>query len=391
MSTDEQASHPWNLESPLSAVPAAVDTQLQKYLQQSQQEFSHINPLVDGAIAVLRDFIVNGGKRVRPTFAWAGIRAALEGGGGSLDALCGIGMDAPSSAPAELSAHSTAVLNALSSFEFIQACALIHDDIIDRSDTRRGFPTAHRTFESRHRERGWLGSSQHYGVSQAILIGDLAFAWADDLYNGSGLSINALHRARPAWRAMRTEVIAGQILDIAVEANGSEDVADSFAVIKYKTASYTVARPLHIGAALAGAGERTVNMLRNVGQDIGEAFQLRDDQLGVFGDPEVTGKPSGDDLRTGKRTTLINEALRRGDAAQATALRKGLGKGEESTEADIERLRDIIHDTGAQAEVEKLIEARTQRAIESLRAGGLGADITTELTQLAEKLTHRRF
>ena len=376
MSTDELAAHPWHLDSPLSAVPTAVDAQLKEYLSHSQEEFSHIGSLVGGAITVLRDFIVNGGKRVRPTFAWAGIRAALEGGGGSSPAA---GID------------QAAILNALSAFEFIQACALIHDDIIDRSDTRRGFPTAHRTFESRHRERDWLGSSEHYGISQAILIGDLAFAWADDLYNGSGLSATALQRARPAWRAMRTEVIAGQILDIALEANGSEDVADSFAVIKYKTASYTVARPLHIGAALAGANEQTQTMLRNVGQDIGEAFQLRDDQLGVFGDPEVTGKPSGDDLRTGKRTTLINEALQRGDESQVAALREGLGKGEESAEAEIERLRDIIYDTGAQAEVEKLIEARTQRAIESLRAGGLGADITAELTQLAEKLTHRRF
>ena len=376
MSTDELAAHPWHLDSPLSAVPTAVDAQLKEYLSRSQEEFSHIGSLVGGAITVLRDFIVNGGKRVRPTFAWAGIRAALEGGGGSSPDA---GID------------QAAILNALSAFEFIQACALIHDDIIDRSDTRRGFPTAHRTFESKHRERDWLGSSEHYGISQAILIGDLAFAWADDLYNGSGLSTAALQRARPAWRAMRTEVIAGQILDIALEANGSEDVADSFAVIKYKTASYTVARPLHIGAALAGANEQTQTMLRNVGQDIGEAFQLRDDQLGVFGDPEVTGKPSSDDLRTGKRTTLINEALQRGDESQVAALREGLGKGEESTEAEIERLRDIIHDTGAQAEVEKLIEARTQRAIESLRAGGLGADITAELTQLAEKLTHRRF
>lgn len=389
MSTDELAALPWRLDSPLSAVPSAVDAQLKEYLSRSQEEFSPIGSLVGGAITVLSDFIVNGGKRVRPTFAWAGIRAAIEGGGGSPDALCGKGGDATSSSSADF--NQGAILNALSAFEFIQACALIHDDIIDRSDTRRGFSTAHRTFESKHRERGWLGSSGHYGVSQAILIGDLAFAWADDLYNGSGLSATALQRARPAWRAMRTEVIAGQILDIALEANGSEDVADSFAVIKYKTASYTVARPLHIGAALAGANEQTQSMLRNVGQDIGEAFQLRDDQLGVFGDPEITGKPSGDDLRTGKRTTLINEALRSGGEPQVAALRAGLGKGEDSTEADIERLRDIIYDTGAQAKVEKLIEARTQRAIESLQAGGLGADITAELTQLAEKLTHRRF
>ena len=174
MSTDELAAHPWHLDSPLSAVPTAVDAQLKQYLSRSQEEFSHIGSLVGGAITVLRDFIVNGGKRVRPTFAWAGIRAALEGGGGSSPDA---GID------------QAAILNALSAFEFIQACALIHDDIIDRSDTRRGFPTAHRTFESKHRERDWLGSSEHYGISQAILIGDLAFAWADDLYNLSLIHI----------------------------------------------------------------------------------------------------------------------------------------------------------------------------------------------------------
>ena len=207
------------------------------------------------------------------------------------------------------------------------------------------------------------------------------------MFNGAGLPASALERTRPAWRAMRTEVIAGQILDVAVEANGSEDVADSMSVITYKTASYTVARPLHIGAALVGADRQTIDLLRGIGHDIGVAFQLRDDQLGVFGDPAVTGKPAGDDLRSGKRTTLINYALSTNDSAAATRLRAGLG----DPNANVDELKSIIVDTGADQRVENLIAKHSTRAIDAIHSADFDPDITNELAALAEKLTHRSF
>lgn len=366
------------MHSPLSAVPSAVNQCLSSYFEASAQEFSAIGPEFAQAVSFLEDFTLLGGKRVRPMFAWAGIRAGLEGGGGSLSFPC----DDANSAP-------QALLSAVSAMELIQACALIHDDIIDRSDTRRGNPTTHRRFETQHRAEAWAGTSEHYGTSQAILTGDLALAWADDMFQYSGVSAQALLNARGPWRAMRTEVIGGQILDVNVESTGSESVEDSLTVIKYKTASYTVARPLHIGAALVGASDTTVDTLRSIGQDIGEAFQLRDDQLGVFGDPEVTGKPSGDDLRTGKRTALINLALRDGNRVGVEKLREGLGTASE--EAEVDELRDIIIQTGAAATIEEWIAERSERAIATTRGAGLGAEITEELVALTTKLSDRKF
>ena len=166
---------------------------------------------------------------------------------------------------------------------------------------------------------GHAGDGADFGSAVAILIGDLALAWADDLVNEAGLEPAARARFAPVWAAMRTEVLGGQLLDINGEAGGDETVAAALRINRFKTAAYTVERPLHLGAALAGADDALVAALRTYGTDIGIAFQLRDDLLGVFGDPAVTGKPSGDDLREGKRTVLIAEALRRADATDPAA------------------------------------------------------------------------
>lgn len=375
----------WTYRSSLSAVPEAVNSRLKQYISDSQTEFSYINPLIDDALEILADFTINGGKRVRPTFAWAGVRAVLE--------LSDAEAAADFTQLANSGMTADGLLSAISSLEFIQACALIHDDIIDKSDTRRGAPTIHRTFEAAHQKQYWQGEAAHYGISQAILVGDLALAWADDMFNMAAIGEKARVRARGAWRAMRSEVISGQMLDIALEANGSEYVKDSMDVIKYKTASYTVARPLHIGASLAGASEELTRQLRSIGHDIGVAFQLRDDQLGVFGDPEVTGKPSGDDLRSAKRTTLINFALEQASEAQLTTMREKFGRIPEGAdgEATVNELREAITDTGAAARVETLIEQHADHAIDNIVAARLSRELTDELIAYANKLTHRAF
>ncbi|MEJ6548695.1 polyprenyl synthetase family protein [Corynebacterium sp. USCH3] len=364
----------WQVDAPLTAVPPVVDAALTEFLTARHAEFDGIDPVIAQGITELAGFVV-GGKRLRPLFAWAGVRAALEGGGGALDSAT----DAES------------LVTAVSSLEFIQACALIHDDIIDHSDTRRGRPTVHRSFEARHRRDRWRGDAGDYGVSQAILVGDLAFAWADDMLADSGVSAEALRRSRAPWRAMRTEVIAGQMLDISVEASGSEDPEASAKVNTYKTAAYTVERPLHLGAVLADAPEKTVRMLRTAGRDIGVAFQLEDDYLGVFGDPVVTGKASGDDLRSGKRTYLAATALRAADASDpAAAARLRAGIGTVTSESEVDALRAVIVDSGAAADTTARIRALTDRAVDTLRSGGLGPSVTDELVAVAEQLTERR-
>ena len=265
-------------DMPPRDVPEAVTGTLAAFFDERAGRVDDIDPEFTRVIGELRSFTLQGGKRVRPAFAWAG----WLGAGGDK------GLHSDAEDPA-------AVFRAVSALEFIQACALIHDDIIDVSATRRGFPTVHKVFEARHRDSGWRGDAAHYGHSVAILAGDIALAWADDMFHGSGVSDAARNRAREPWWKMRTEVLGGQLLDITAEASGDDRIEVAEKVNRYKTAAYTIERPLHIGARLAGAGEDVIEAYREFGRDIGIAFQLRDDQLGVFGDPAVTGKPAGDD------------------------------------------------------------------------------------------------
>lgn len=298
------------------------------------------------AVASLESFVLRGGKRVRPTFAWTG--------------WLGAGGDPAGSGAA-------AVLQACSALELVQAAALAHDDIIDASTTRRGYPTLHVEFEDVHRRENWRGGSAHFGESVAILLGDLALVWADDILYSSGLPFEVLNRLTPVWSAMRTEVLGGQYLDIAGEVAADESVEAAMRVNRFKTAAYTIERPLHIGAVLAGADDALIAAYRSFGTDIGVAFQLRDDLLGVFGDPAITGKPSGDDLRAGKRTVLYALALEKADAADPTAaalLRSSIGT--DLTDAEVERIRAVLVDLGAVAEVEDRISTLTDRAFVAL-------------------------
>lgn len=349
------------------AIPALVEQHVQEFFSAQRDDIARIGAPVSRAVELLENYVLSGGKRIRPLFAWAGFIAA----GGERS-----GVEDPE-----------AVLRAVSSLELIQACALIHDDIIDSSDTRRGHPTVHRVAEARHVDRKWMGHSGHFGHSVAILVGDLALVWADDLFHGSGISAAGIQRALPAWRGMRTEVIGGQLLDITLEASGSEDVELAHNVNRFKTAAYTIERPLHIGAALGGADEELISALRAFGTDIGVAFQLRDDQLGVFGDPAVTGKPAGDDLREGKRTVLLSTALKLADAPTAQLIRQGVGNVTDPQE--IAELTAAIRATGAHDAIEEQISALTAAGLEHLSRATIDSDTYALLERLALKATAR--
>ncbi|MGW0252578.1 polyprenyl synthetase family protein [Nocardia goodfellowii] len=325
-------------------------------------------PFIESAEA-LELFVLRGGKRTRPAFAWTG----WLGAGGTSD-----------------SPEAAAVLRACAALELVQACALIHDDIIDSSRTRRRFPTVHVDFEQRHRERGWAGDSAHFGSSVAILIGDLALAWADDMVHASGLDDAAIGRFAPVWALMRTEVLGGQLLDINGEAGGDDSVEAALRINRYKTAAYTVERPLHLGAAIADADAGLFEAYREYGTDIGIAFQLRDDLLGVFGDPAVTGKPSGDDLREGKRTVLLAEALRRADAtdvAAAKLLRTSIGT--DLSADDVERLRAVLTELGAVDDVETRIADLTERGLAAIDNSSATESAKQSLRAMALAATRR--
>ncbi|ALJ20819.1 polyprenyl synthetase family protein [Microbacterium sp. No. 7] len=285
---------------------------------------------------------LDGGKRLRARFCLTGWAAVA--GAGDADAPRVPGDD---------------VICAAAALEVFQAAALVHDDIIDNSDTRRGRPSSHRHFEAGHRAQGWRGHAERFGRSAGILLGDLLVAWSDDLLE-TGLEASPHHvAARRVYARMRREVTIGQFLDVAEEAAHRSAPDDRHAeralrVASLKSARYSVERPLLLGAALAGARDEQSRALSGFGHPIGMAFQLRDDVLGVFGDPAVTGKPAGDDLREGKRTLLIayaREALPETGRAEIDA---ALGDAR-LDDARIAALQAAIVGSGALDRVERLI------------------------------------
>jgi geranylgeranyl diphosphate synthase, type I len=350
----------------------AVRSELTAFLDERGSEAAAIDPVFADAARSLARFVLDGGKRVRPTFAWWGWRGA----GGEPD---------DPAAPA--------VVRAISALELLQACALIHDDLMDASATRRGRPTVHVEFARRHADAGWRGTPARFGAAAAILLGDLALAWADDLLRGSGLPGDALTRAGAPWQAMRTEVLGGQFLDLFFQATGDPSSRAALQIDRFKTAAYTVERPLHLGAAIAGAGPDLVAAYRRFGADIGVAFQLRDDLLGVFGDPAVTGKPAGDDLREGKRTLLLAVAEERAEAGGRTAAKDVIeaAVGDPDLDADgVERVRGLLVELGAVDAVEERITGLTVSALDALAAAPVAEPAASRLADLAIAATRRQ-
>jgi geranylgeranyl diphosphate synthase, type I len=307
---------------------------------------------------------VSGGKRFRAAFCWWGYRAVLA------DVA-----DEPS------------LVRAAASLELLHASALVHDDLMDASDTRRGRPSTHRAFAGLHREKGWCGSAGQYGAAAAILLGDLLLSWADELLRRCGLPHDVVRDALGFFDLTRSEVITGQFLDVSVQARGASDVEQAMRVLRYKSAKYSVERPLHIGAALAGADPVLLEALTGFGLPLGEAFQLRDDLLGVYGDPLATGKPAGDDLSEGKRTVLVAIALERASASEARVLDDALGS--ELSLDEIEELRKLISALGADAEVERRITGLTATSLAALDASPVTDQARTVLRELAQAATQR--
>jgi geranylgeranyl diphosphate synthase type I len=279
-------------------------------------------------------------------------------------------------------------ITAAASLELLHACALVHDDVMDSSDTRRGRPAAHSAFARMHRDAGWTGNPETFGTAAAILLGDLLLSWADAMFTSAGLPSAVAGHARSVYDEMRQLVMAGQYLDVLVQARGAFSADEALRVIEFKTSKYTVEGPLHLGAAAAGAPPEVFAALTAYGLALGEAFQLRDDVLGVFGDPSVTGKPAGDDLREGKHTLLTALAMESAGAEQSALLRGRLGD-RDLDDDQIERLRHAIVATGALERVEQRITKRTEEARTALTTGAISDEARTALDGLARAATDR--
>lgn len=339
-----------------------VQTALDTFVSEHTAALSEISTDTHAAVTALSDFI-SSGKRFRPACCYWG----HLGAGGE---------------------DSEAIVVASAALELLQAAALIHDDVMDRSDTRRGQPSVHRRFEALHRQERMQGDSEQFGLAGAILAGDLALVWTDIMFYASGFDAHTLARGKRILDDMRTELMAGQYLDVFEQARGGGDVDRALRVIRYKTTAYTIERPLHLGAALAGAGPDVFAAYSNFAVPLGEAFQLRDDLLGVFGDPEETGKPAGDDLREGKRTVLLALARSRASSQEQVDLTTLIGDPN-LDEAGVNRVRAILENTGAFADVETRIATNRDRALAALESPAITRDGAAMLREIAIAATDR--
>ena len=361
-----------------------VQQGIDEFLAERATEFAAITPELTQLTDLAHDFL-SGGKRFRALFCYWGWQAAA-----------GVADEFDPLADLDSSTDLPAIVKAAAALEIFHAAALVHDDIMDNSDTRRGLPAAHRLFEKLHRDARWTGSANDFGQSAALLLGDLLLGWSDELFD-AGTGLLADHDAglsgRREFNRMRTEVTAGQYLDILEENSWAvhpeaDALTRAHRVIVYKSAKYSVEAPLAIGAALGGGSAAQLAALRSFGLPLGVAYQLRDDLLGVFGDPEVTGKPAGDDLREGKRTVLIALARTRLPAHLRTLVDELLGDKDLDGQ-QVDMIRTALRDSGAVDEVERIIDHNVGLARQALTDAPITASARDQLLQLAGTVTSR--
>lgn len=334
----------------LTAVGARVEARVLAVLDQEIARWGDVDADLASPLEALRELVLAGGKRLRPAFChWAYV-----GSGGDPD--------------------DTAIAEAEAALELLHTFALVHDDVMDGSDRRRGLPSIHERFIERHHTAGWQGEARRFGEGAAILVGDFAFVYADQFATA------LTGAARQIYDEMRLELCVGQYLDLVGTSRRSSDRAEASRIARYKSGKYTVERPLHLGAALAGRWDALGDPLSAAGLPLGEAFQLRDDILGVFGDASVTGKPVGDDLREGKLTPLIAVAAERVDGAGAASLAK-LG-ARDLDDGEIAQLQQLLVDCGALAEIEAEIERLVDEALAALAAAPLNPEARHALEEL---------
>jgi len=343
----------------LAELATRVDRRLDEFLATERERWASFDPELAQPIDEIRRLVLSGGKRLRPAFCHWGFVGA---GGGTNDQID---------------------IDAGAAFELMHAFALFHDDVMDDADSRRNQPTTHVVAAKEHADQGWAGESRRFGEGVAILVGDLAFVYADQLLS------HASPVAASIWNELRIELNIGQYLDILGGVSRTRDVVRAERICRYKSGKYTIERPLHLGAALA-APDRTSELLPALsayGLPLGDAFQMRDDVMGAFGDEVLTGKPVGGDLIEGKPTPLLARATRRATPDQLEVLDL---VGDPTMSADtVEQIQQVIVDTGALGELEAHITELTESAVASLDAAPITDTAKTELALLAEYVSQR--
>jgi geranylgeranyl diphosphate synthase type I len=340
----------------LQLVADRVERVLRDLLAQEIERWGTLDPDIVAPLESLSRLVLAGGKRLRPAFCYWG----FVGAGGDGD--------------------DPVVVEAGAAFELLQAFALVHDDVMDGSATRRGARAAHLVFADQHDIEAWRGDARRFGEGVAILIGDLSHVYADRFMTHADRDVMAI------WNELRVELNVGQYLDVLGTARGDTDLVRARRIARYKSGKYTIERPLHVGAALAGRSD-LCGQLSQYGDPLGEAFQLRDDLLGAFGDTERTGKPVGDDLREGKPTPLLAIASQRADHEQAALL--ALVGSPDLDPNDIAAIQQVLVDTGAVREIESTIDQLSVEAIASIETTPITAEAGAALVELAHYVAWR--
>jgi len=337
----------------LARIASAVDTRLAQLIESERSRWGNFDSDLLAPLEEISRLVLAGGKRLRPGFCHWGFVAA---GGEELDQR---------------------VIDAGAAFELLHAFALFHDDVMDGSINRRGELATHVRYTDTHATNGWAGESRRFGEGVAILVGDLAFVYADVLMRGASAA------ALEMWNELRVELNFGQYLDVLGSAVGERRREKALRICRYKSGKYTIERPLHLGALLAGS-TTSIDLLDHLsayGLPLGDAFQMRDDVLGAFGETTITGKPVGDDLREGKPTPLMAMATSRATTEQLGVLRL-VGRAELS-DTEVARVQDVIRETGALDELEGQIASLTDEAVRAIRKAPIPEQAKEELVALA--------
>ncbi len=343
----------------LTVIATRVQDRLREFLAPEEARWSAFDDDLAEPVREIGRLVLVGGKRLRPAFCHWG----FVGAGGDPD--------------------DQRVVDAGAAFELMHAFALFHDDVMDDAASRRGDPTTHTVFAGYHQEHGWAGESRRFGEGVAILVGDLAFVYADQLMAEAGPA------AWRIWNELRIELNVGQVLDIVGSVRNERRRHKAELICRYKSGKYTIERPLHLGAVMA-APERADALLPALsayGLPLGDAFQMRDDVMGAFGDAAVTGKPVGGDLREGKPTPLMARATEAATPAQAEVL--ALVGTQHLSDADVARVQQVIVDTGALADLEATITALTAEAVAAIERAPIAGAARDELVTLAAYVSQR--
>ena len=336
-----------------------VNAVLEETIRSSRSRWAPLQADIDVVFEEVGALVLGGGKRLRPQFSHWGWVAA----GGSTDS------------------EESACIGA--AIELLHAAALFHDDVIDDADTRRGRTTTHKTFAEQHSLGGWTGESRRHGEGSAILIGDITYVLSDSLMD------NLPSAARPLWHDLRLEMNIGQYLDVLGSSRQTRNVVEADLICRMKSAKYTIERPLHIGAVAANPekGQDLLPMLSAYGLPLGDAFQMRDDVLGAYGDSAVTGKPVGGDFREGKPTPLLARAHQMAQTHQLDVLAKVGQHG--LTDEDIAEIQQVVIDTGALKAMEDLISENHAQAVKALDKSRMQGESYDALVNLADVVTQR--